>query len=53
MNIYTEYSTKYEKTESKNTLKGSYTMIRLELSQECKIFSTSANQSVWYTTSTY
>ena len=32
------------KTKCKNTLKGSYTMIKWDLSKECKYFSISTNQ---------
>ena len=36
----------YEQTESNNTLKGSYTMIKWDLSQGCKDSSIYANQSM-------
>ena len=39
-------STKYEQTESNNTLKGSYTMIKWDLSQGCKESSKHTNQSM-------
>ena len=39
-------STKYYQTESNSILKGSYTMIKWGLSQECKDSSISTNQSV-------
>jgi len=38
-------STKYEQTESNDTLKGSYTTIKRDLFQECKDSSTSTNQA--------
>ena len=40
---------KYYKTESNNTLKGSYTMIKWGYSQRCRDSSTFTNQSMWYT----
>ena len=52
MNIDAKSSTKYWQTEPNNTLKGSYTMIKWDLSQRCKDFSISIKQSVGYTTST-
>jgi len=38
-------SRKYQQTKSSNTLKESYTIIKWDLSQGCKDFSISANQS--------
>ena len=38
MNIAAKSSTKYWKTESNNTSKGFYTMIKLDASQGCKDF---------------
>ena len=37
-----------KQTEYNSTLKGSFTMIKWDLSQGCKDFLISANQSVWY-----
>ena len=45
-------STNYWKTNSNNTLKGSYIMIKCDLSQGYKDFSVSINQSMWYIVST-
>ena len=41
-----------KKAEFNNILKGSYTMIKWDLTQGCKDFSISTNQSVGYTTLT-
>ena len=41
-----------QQTESNNTLKGSYMMIKWDLPQVHKGFPISANESVWYTTLT-
>ena len=38
--------------ETNNTLKGSYTMIKRDLSQRCKDFLISSTLSIWYTTFT-
>ena len=45
-------STKYQQTKYNNTLKGSYTIIKWDLSQACKDGSVSATQSTWYNTLT-
>ena len=52
MNIDAKFSTKYQQTESNNTLKESYTMIKWDLCQRYTDFSVSSNQSVWYSTLT-
>ena len=41
-----------QQTKFSNTLKGSFTITNWDLSQGCKDFSISTNQSVWYTTLT-
>ena len=46
MNIDTKIFKKYLQIESNNTLKGSYTMVKWDLSQGCKDFSVSINQSL-------
>ena len=42
-------STKFLETEFSNTLKSSYTMIKLSLFQRCEDSSVYTNQSMWYT----
>ena len=46
MNIDAKILNKIQQTESNSTLKGSYTMIKWGLSQECKDSSIYANQSM-------
>ena len=46
MNIDTKFVNKILASKSNNTLKGSYTMSKWDLSQGCKDFSISANQSL-------
>ena len=46
MSIDAKILTKYLQTESNNILKGSYTMIKWDLSQGCKDSSIYANQSM-------
>ena len=52
MNIDEKILKKCYQTESNNSLKGSYTMIKWDLSQGCKDSSFYVNQSMWYTTLT-
>ena len=52
MNIDEKILKKCYQTESNNSLKGSYTMIKWDLSQGCEDFSISACESMWYTTLT-
>ena len=46
MNIHAKSSKNYYQTKSNNTLKGSYMMIKWDLSKGCKNSSVSANQSL-------
>ena len=46
MNIDANILKKYKQTESNSILKGSYTMIKWDLSQECKDSSIYTNQSM-------
>jgi len=46
MNMDSNFSTKYYHTKSNNTLKGSYKMIKWDLSQGCKIFFNTYTKSV-------
>ena len=48
-----ESGCKYKQSEANNTLKGSHTVIKWDLSQGYKDFAISINQSVLYTTSTH
>ena len=50
-NITDEHKFKIHQIESSNILKGSYTIIKGDLSQGCKDL-ISTNQWIWYTTST-
>ena len=50
-NITDEHRFKIHQIESSNILKGSYTIIKGDLSQGCKDL-ISTNQSIWYTTLT-
>ena len=45
MNIDAKFSTKYQQTNSNNILKGFHSMIKWDLSKECKDFSKSACKS--------
>ena len=49
MNTMKKSSKKFKQTEFNNTLKNSYTMIKLGLFQGCKYSSIYTNQSMWYT----
>ena len=52
MNIGVKILNKMLAKQSQKCLKGSYTLIKWDLSQGCKDFSISTNQSMWYTTLT-
>ena len=49
---YKKSSAKFQQTRSNCMLKGSITIIKWYLSQECKVSSVYPNQAIWYTTST-